>query len=64
MNYLKKAEKYFAKHTWYNGFVHVLAGMGIGILITYPVAGSHPVRWGLALLGLAILGHLWPLIEK
>ncbi len=64
MKQIKKLEKYFSKHVWYGNFVHVLAGVGIGILITYPLAGVHPIRWGLALLGLGILGHFWPLIGK
>lgn len=64
MIYIKKLEKYFSKHVWYAKTVHVISGIGVGILITYPLAGVHPVRWGLALLGLGILGHIWPLMEK
>ncbi len=56
--------KYFSVHVHYNAFVHVLAGIGWGILITYPLIGSHPVRWGVFFLVIAILGHLYPLTAK
>ncbi len=48
-----------SKYPQYNAIVHALGGIGIGFLLAYPLAGSHPVRWGLAFLGLSILGHLW-----
>lgn len=59
----KKVTVYFSKHVMYNSLVHVLGGVGIGILITYPLV-SHTLRWGLLLLVLALLGHLYPLIVK
>lgn len=55
---------YFKKHPNYNSLVHGVAGIGIGVLITYPLVGAHPLRWGLGLLVLAILGHLYPLTLK
>ena len=61
---LKKIDNYLSKHVHYNSFIHVLAGIGIGILITYPLIGAHPVRWGLAFLAIGILGHLYPLTTK
>lgn len=39
----------------------VLVGMGIGILITYPLVVTHPVRWGVGLIVLGLLAHLYPL---
>lgn len=57
--YYKRMVKFFAKNPHFNSLVHVCAGMGIGFLLTYPVAGEHPVRWGVAFLVLAALGHLW-----
>jgi len=44
--------------------VHVLGGIGIGFLLAYPVAGVHPVRWGLLFLGLSIAGHVWAGYKK
>ena len=60
----KKVGQYFKNHVMYNSTIHVIAGIGVGILLTYPLAGDHPVRWGVALLALAVLGHLYPLIQK
>ncbi|MFZ5845423.1 MAG: hypothetical protein ACOY0S_03070 [Patescibacteria group bacterium] len=57
--YYKRALKYLGQHPHYNAFIHVLAGMGLGFLLTYPVAGTHPVRWGVAFLVISLLGHLW-----
>lgn len=58
---LPKARKYFQQHENYNAMVHIIAGAGAGILITYPFVGIHPVRWGLVLLAIAVVGHLYPL---
>ena len=60
----QKIRKYFKDHADYNAFVHMFAGIGIGILITYPLVGNHPVRWGLLFLIIAVLGHLYPLMNK
>ncbi|MBM3284136.1 hypothetical protein FJY90_07935 [Candidatus Gottesmanbacteria bacterium] len=59
-----KIRKYFKEHVDYNGLVHLLAGIGVGILVTYPVVGNHPVRWGVLFLLIAVLGHLYPLTIK
>ncbi|MBI2039487.1 hypothetical protein HYT18_00245 [Candidatus Microgenomates bacterium] len=61
---LKKIEDYFQKHSTYNAFVHIFVGAGIGVLVTYPLIGPHPLRWGFALLAVGILGHLYPLLGK
>ena len=62
--YIKSITKYFTKHIEYNSAVHVLIGIGIGALLTYPVAGSHPVRFGVVFLVLGILGHVWAATHK
>lgn len=61
---IEQIKKYLSKHPFYNGFVHLLVGIGIGILITYPYIGEHPLRWGVAFIIVGILGHLYPLITK
>lgn len=61
---MKVIKKYFKEHPTYNGFVHILIGIGIGALITYPYFGTHPLRWGVALIVLGLLGHLYPLAIK
>lgn len=61
---MKKIEQYLKSHPMYSAAIHAIAGIGVGILITYPLVGAHPVRWGLTLLVIGILGHLYPLIIK
>lgn len=60
----KKIKAYFKAHVCYNSTVHFLAGMGVGVLVTYPYVRTHPLRVGVALLGLALLGHLYPLLKS
>ncbi len=60
----KQISQYFKNHITYTSFVHVLAGIGVGMLLTYPLAGAHPVRWAVVFLAAGILGHLYPLIKK
>ena len=55
----KRAVSYFKEHVEYNAAVHVLGGIGLGILLASPMAFPHPVRWGVALLGLSLAGHLY-----
>ncbi len=61
---MKKVYDYYSKHVKYNSIVHVVGGIGIGILLTHPLADPHTMRWGLGLLALGILGHLYPLTLK
>lgn len=61
---LPQIDKYFRQHPRYNSIVHLLAGMGFGVLITYPLVQSHPLRWSFAFVMLALLGHLIPLSKK
>lgn len=51
--------KYFGKNPRFNSYVHFLAGIGVGFLLTYPLAGQHPVRWGILFLVVSLLGHLY-----
>ncbi len=64
MKVFKTAMTYFRRHEMFNGAIHALAGVGIGILITYPLAGVHPVRWGLFFLALGVAGHVWAATHK
>lgn len=59
IKYYKRSIKYFSKYPDFNGLVHILAGIGIGFMLTYPLAGEHPIRWGLTFLTLALIGHIW-----
>lgn len=64
MKTLKQMEKYFAKHVWYGHLIHVMTGIGIGIIVSGPFAGEHPVRWGVAFLAVGILGHVAAWMDK
>lgn len=60
----KLIKKYLAAHPYYNAAVHTIIGIGIGALITYPYFGAHPLRWGVGLVVVGILGHLYPMVIK
>lgn len=61
---LKQIKTYFKAHPTYNSFVHILIGIGLGVLLTHPVFGGHTLRWGVGLVVLGLLGHLYPLLIK
>lgn len=61
---MKKATAYFKKHLVFTSTIHAIGGVGVGILITYPFIGAHPVRWGVALVAISILGHLYAWFAK
>lgn len=53
-----------SKHLNLNTLAYLLAGAGLGILVTYPLAGVHPLRWAGVLLVLSLLVHLYPYFKK
>jgi hypothetical protein len=59
----KKTVDYFKKHPEFNGAVHALGGIGVGVLIARPFI-NHPVQMGALLLLLSVLGHLYPVWIK
>ena len=56
---MKKGMIFMKKHPTYNAMVHAIGGIGIGILIASPVAGIHPVRFGIAFMIVSLLGHAY-----
>ncbi len=50
---------YLANHVEFNAAIHVLAGIGLGIIIAGPLIYPHPVRWALVFLALSLMGHLY-----
>jgi hypothetical protein len=62
--YIKTKMKYFEKHADFNSLTHISLGVGIGALLTYPVAGIHPIRFGLVFIILGILGYVWAATQK
>lgn len=61
---VKRVHDYFSENIWYTKLVYMIGGIGVGIIISGPFAGVHPVRWGLAFILLAALLHLYPLLSK
>lgn len=39
----------------------LIVGIGIGGLLTYPIFGSHPVKWGISLIA---VGLIWCFIQS
>ncbi|OGC58286.1 hypothetical protein A3A70_03280 [candidate division WWE3 bacterium RIFCSPLOWO2_01_FULL_42_11] len=60
----KKIKAYFSKHVEFNSTVHVVGGVGLGILLASPLFWEHPLRWGFAFIGWSLLGHLYALLAK
>ena len=60
----KKVSRYFSRHPVINALSHLLIGVGIGILVTRPLVGIHPVRVAAILVILGICSHLYPLVKK
>lgn len=60
----KRGMKYFSKHLMFADAMHAAGGLGVGIMIARPFDGGHPIRWGLAFLAVAILGHVWALTHS
>jgi len=61
---IKYLENYFKKHPHINSATHFLIGLGAGVLMARPWFGPHPLRWGLALLGIGLAVHIYPLLTK
>ena len=59
----KKGLKYMSKHPTFNGSLHAIGGIGVGIIIASPIIGTHPVRWGIALMAIAALGHVYAFMQ-
>lgn len=60
----KQIKAYFKAHPIYNSTIHVIAGIGLGALFTYPVFGGHTLRWGVGFIILGLLGHLYPIVTR
>lgn len=56
---MKKALAFSKKYPAYIATIHAIGGMGVGIIIASPLAGTHPIRWGLAFILVSLLGHLY-----
>lgn len=61
---MEKINKYFSKHVYLNSIFHVVGGIGIGVLLTHPYFDPHPLRYGIILLLVGLLGHGYAYISK
>ena len=61
---MKKTIEFMKKHPIYHAVLHSIGGIGIGIIVANSLAGVHPVRWGVALLGLSLMGHMYAWFAK
>ncbi len=61
--YRKRALSFFSKHVEYNALVHVLGGIGLGVILAEFIF-PYQVQWALGLLFISILGHLYTLTIK
>lgn len=55
--------KYLSQHPLYTACLYFIVGIGFGILISRPL-GVHPVRYGVALLAIGIVGKLYVIMKK
>lgn len=56
-NHKGKICKYFTKHPHENSMAHLFIGVGVGFLLAYPLAATHPVRWGVVFIVLGLVIH-------
>ena len=57
----KAIVSFLKKHPYYNAVIHTIAGLGLGIILARPLFTIHPIRYGLLLLIIGLLAHLYPL---
>jgi len=62
--YYNNVNKYFSKHVVYCSFVHAIAGIGMGVIIARPFDGGHPLQIGIALIVIATVAHIYPVLMK
>jgi len=56
---IERLYSYFKKHTAFTDLIHILLGLGLGLII----AGGVLLNWGLFALVLGILGHIYAFIK-
>jgi len=56
---IKRLYSYFKKNTAFTDLIHILLGLGIGLII----AGNKFFMWGIILLFIGIMGHIYAFIK-
>ncbi len=46
------------------GIGSFIIGIGVGALLTYPFFGTHPVKWGIALIAVGLIIALYSKMGK
>lgn len=61
--FFKRMKKYYAKPHLIADMLLAVIGIGIGIAVSRPVAGEHPIRWGVTCIAIAALGLVWAILQ-
>lgn len=61
---MEKMKKYFSKHVYFGNTVHVIGGVGIGLLLYPFITGTDTFSIGVALIAVSILGHVYAAVAK
>ncbi len=61
---MRRVEKYFSRHVFANSAAHTFLGIGLGLLAARPLAATHPVRWALVFIAVAIGIHFMAMTES
>jgi len=56
---VKRLLVYFKNHIVFTDFIHIFLGFGLALLFF----NKELLTWGVALLGIAILGHIYAFIK-
>ena len=57
---IKRLYSYFKKNIFFTDLIHISLGLGIGLII----AGNKFLVWGIILLIISVLGHIYAYIKE
>lgn len=56
---MKKAMDFVKKHPMYNATIHAVGALGVGFILVHYSPGINLVLWGVILIVLSAVGHLY-----
>ena len=56
---MKKAMAFMKKHPVYHATIHALGGLGLGIIIAHYFSDLNLMLWGIILIIVAVIGHIY-----
>jgi len=56
---IERLYSYFKEHTLFTDMIHILLGLGLGLII----AGGIWLNWGVLALAIGIIGHIYAFIK-